>query len=701
LEFKQEILKTLENKQIQPMNLAEWIEYLGIHEIEKIKALEQTFQTLEKQLVLVSTKKQRYMLAEDAGIKIGKLSIHPKGFGFVSVEVGDDVFIPPELMNTAMHQDEVAIRVNQRQDGSVDGEVIKVIKRFTHQILGVIRVIKNKTVFIPQDARLGTDVRFTSSKALRLVEGHVVLAKILSYSSPMRVEGMQILGHINDPGVDILSVLIEKDIDPVFPKEVLKQAQDINQEVKLTDGRKDLTSQLIITIDGADAKDLDDAISIEKIDQGYRLGVHIADVSYYVTENSPLDIEAYHRGTSVYVVDRVVPMLPHVLSNGICSLNPDVNRYTQSCVMDINLQGEITDYQLFQSVIQSKYRMTYTKVNEIIEKDPQALNEYPEIIDMVKLMLQCSHIIRQRRQALGSIDFEMDEAKILIDEEGQITDIVKRERGEAERIIEDFMVSANECVAKHTRWSHIPSLYRVHENPSKKKLQAFSKILGILGYRLKGSLEDIKPQVLQKVLHHFNDNEKFPVVSRLLLRSMQKARYDVNAIGHFGLALEDYSHFTSPIRRYPDLIVHRMLRKYVFNGYDVTHLAEDEAKLKNIAEQSSFKERNAIDAEREIEDLKKAEYMEKRIGSIHQGVISGVTKFGFFVELPNTIEGLVHIQTLQDDYYDFDAAFLQLVGRNSKNIYSLGQKVKVKVKAANKALRTIDFVLIQTRNKRK
>jgi ribonuclease R len=700
MDLRLKIVDLLELREVSPMTIVEWAEYLGMTEEDKYAELQQTLNKLEDDVVLVRSKKERYLLAEDAGVKKGVLSINPKGFGFVSVEEGDDVYIPIDGIETAMSGDEVVVRVFQRQNGTSDGEIIRILKRNTFQILGTIRFIKKKLTFVAQDVRLGF-VRFVYPPKLKLVEGHVVLAKILKYERPMLVEGVEILGHINDPGVDILAVLMEYDIFPKFPQEALDMANAISKEVVIEEGRLDLTDKLTITIDGEDAKDLDDAITIEKVGDKYRLGVHIADVSYYVKENSPLDHEAFNRGTSVYVVDRVVPMLPHILSNGICSLNPNEKRYALSCIMDVESNGEVSDYQLTASVIESDYRMTYTDVNKMIHGDEETKGKFPALIEMVDLMFDCSTRIRTRREAMGAIDFEMEEAKILVDEQGHISQILKRERFEAEKLIEDFMVCANEIVAKHTKWSQVPSLYRIHEVPSKKKMQAYAKIVGLLGYKMKGSMDAVKPLALRKILEHFEGHDEFPVVSRMMLRSMQKAKYDPTPIGHFGLGLEDYTHFTSPIRRYPDLVVHRMLRKYVFGAPDIAKMAVDEERLKEIAEQSSFKERNAVDAEREIENMKKAEYMEEHIGMIADGVISGVTKFGFFVELENTIEGLVHIQSLEDDYYEFDAASMRLTGKNTRKEFRLGQKVRIKVKAANKAQRTVDFTYLPARKPKK
>lgn len=699
--LKQRIISMMEQRDVAPMSVTEWAEHLNMTSSDDFLLLQNTLKELEEDVEVVLSKKDRYILAEEAGVMKGTLSIHPKGFGFVDVQVGEDVYVSSNNMLDAMHKDEVIVRVNPSKEKLRDGEIIKVLKRNTQSIVGTMKTVKGKLWFIPTDERLKDKVIFKGGPSMKLVDGHMVVAKVTAYEPSIKVEAVRILGHENDPGVDVLSILLEKGIEPKFPQEVIDQANAYGESVDDIGHRRDLRDQMIITIDGEDAKDLDDAISIEQIENGYRLGVHIADVSHYVTENSPLDIEAYHRGTSVYVVDRVVPMLPHVLSNGLCSLNPHVDRYAISCVMEIDSAGEVTDYQIFPSVICSKYRMTYTKVNQMIDEDKASLNEYAEIVDMVNIMHECSLILRSRRDKLGSIDFEMDEAKIIIDDKGQIKDIQKRERFEAEKLIEDFMVLANECVARHTKWGHIPSLYRVHESPTKKKMQAFAKMASIMGYRLKGSLEDIHPTVLQKVLRHFEGDEKFPVISKLMLRSMQKAAYDPSPIGHFGLGLEDYTHFTSPIRRYPDLVVHRMLRKYVFDTSNFDKMSADEARLVDIAKQSSEKERNAVDAEREVEDMKKAEYMEKHVGMTAYGVISSVTKFGFFVELENTIEGLVHIQTLKDDYYVYDPVYHQLIGERTKKKFVLGQKVKIKVTGADKDAKTIDFRYLSEKRKRK
>ncbi|MGL5540839.1 MAG: ribonuclease R family protein, partial [Erysipelotrichaceae bacterium] len=423
---------------------------------------------------------------------------------------------------------------------------------------------------------------------------------------------------------------------------------------------------------------------------------HIADVSHYVTKNSPLDLEAYQRGTSVYVVDRVVPMLPHVLSNGICSLNPNVDRLTITCSMDIDTKGEVMAYQIYPSVIRSCERMTYRAVNEMIRRNEEMRTRYAHIVELVDNAYKCSRIIRKRRVKLGSIDFDTKEGKVLVDKKGRAVDVVVRERYEAEKLIEDFMVAANETVAAHTKWLELPSMYRIHESPDVKKMRDFVKIATVLGHKWKGSVSTVRPVQLQKMLQDAKNDPDYDVLANNMLRAMQKARYDGKCMGHFGLALQEYTHFTSPIRRYPDLVVHRMLHKYVFeHQLEPQTMQQDEQWIEEAAVQASLRERKAVDAERAVDDMKKAEYMEKHIGKTYEGVIGSITKFGIFVELENTVEGLVHISTLTDDYYVFEETTKRLVGRANQKTYKMGQKVKVKVVDASRYKRQIDFVIIK------
>ena len=664
--------------------------------------LNKVLNQLEDEYLIVRNKKDKYLLAHQARVYRGKISVNTKGKGFFDLE-NETIIIPKENLNGALDNDEVVVKlVNKKNDDL--GYVEKIIKRNTVKVIGTLTIVKKVVVVTLDEERLNNyKIKVVNADKFKLVNGLKALFKIVKYpyvnknrkSLIMEVAIEQIIGHKDDPGVDILSILLSYEIDPVFPEEVMNQVKEIPQEVSESckKGRKDLTHLDIVTIDGDDAKDFDDAISIEKTIHGYKLGVHIADVSYYVRKNTPLDIEARKRGTSTYVVDKVVPMLPHLLSNGICSLNPDVERLTLSCVMNVNHKGEIVDYDLFESVIKSKYRMTYNNVNKIFEGNKSVNKKYKDISHLFYLMRDCAKLIRKRRDLNGSIDFDKEEALIVVDDKGKVVDIKKRERRESENIIEDFMISANECVAKHLKHLSIPTLYRIHESPTSKKIEEFKRVSSLMGHTLKYKGSTLRPKDIQKYLNGLKDSEDYPVISTLMLRSMQKARYDAKPIGHFGLALEDYLHFTSPIRRYPDLIVHRMLKKYCFNhNYD--DLEKDEKLMCELAILTSERERASIDAERDVDSMKMAEYMLDHIGEVYEGIVSSVTTFGFFVELDNLIEGLVHIHTLRDDYYHFNESILSLIGENTAKRISLGQKVKVKVVGANKLARTIDFELV-------
>ena len=515
----------------------------------------------------------------------------------------------------------------------------------------------------------------------------------------VKAEVLEILGHKNDPGIDILSVVYKYDIVPEFAPDALAQAAEISTELDTEsyEGRRDLRGETIVTIDGEDAKDLDDAVHVRKLDNGnYLLGVSIADVSYYVTEGSPLDREAYFRGTSVYLVDRVIPMIPHRLSNGICSLNPQVDRLTITCEMEISPKGDIVNHEIFPSVIKTTERMTYHNVNLILKgEDEELMKRYESLIPMFELMYELSQILRQSRYERGSIDFDLDEAKIIVDEYGFPTGVELRDRGIAERIIEDFMLAANETVAEHFHWMDVPFIYRVHEHPKPEKLERFYKLARALGYEIKGTKDHVHPKALQMITEAVQGKPEHAAINTMMLRSLQKAKYSEESLGHFGLAAEFYTHFTSPIRRYPDLIVHRLIRRYLFEQ-DLSNdtLTYYNSIMPEIGVQTSKRERDAIDAEREVEDMKKAEYMTQFIDEEFEGVISSVTKWGMYVELPNTVEGLVHVNDLTDDFYEFDEDNLALVGRRTKTVYKLGDIVKVVVAAASKEERTIDFQLV-------
>lgn len=695
--MKEELLNLIALKS-QRLDIHGIMSAFHLHSTEEFVELNKMLNELEDEAEITRNSKDRYCLLEDVDMYKGTLVVNRKGFGFVDLQ-DMSIFIPARFMETAMNQDEVVVKRSVFPDGTAEGKVVRILKRNTKTLVGTFRGYKNLH-FEPDGLTSDVFVRVKNQYQYPIVPGTKAVAKILKYGDPMLVEITEILGHENDPGMDVTGILLSHGIQAEFPDEVQKQLEQFEDHVTETQmmGRRDLTDHLIITIDGKDAKDLDDAISMVKTETGYRLGVHIADVSSYVKENTPLDNEARARGTSVYVVDRVVPMLPQFLSNGLCSLHPGVIRLTVSCEMDIDEQGKVTGYELYPSYIQSSHRLTYDYVNQVLSGEVDEKNS--ALKEMLHIMHECSVKVRAQRFNKGAIDFDRDEAKILVDEDGDPVDIVPRERGEAERIIEDFMILANESVANHTRWLEIPSLYRVHEAPDAERIRDLSRITRILGYVLKGSAESIHPSALQKCLAWFKDQESFPVVSTIMLRSMSKARYDSKCLGHFGLGSEEYTHFTSPIRRYPDLIVHRMLHKYSFNTeLDLTKRFNDEILMEEIGMQTSVLERRAVDAERDVEDMKKAEFMEMFVGTVHEGIISGITKFGCFVQLANTVEGLVHVSNMDDDRYFFDPDSYSLIGNTTGNVYKLGDKVKIKVLSADKEKREIDFVFCKKREK--
>lgn len=696
MEIDQQILEIIQKQNYRGLDVKHFARVLGMEDSESFKLLCKELNRLEDEHILYTDQAHRYFTGEQMGYFTGTLKINAKGFGFVEAEE-TSVYISRDSLGLAMQNDKVVARVWENMDGTREGEIIKIIEHNTKLVVGTIKKKEGKTFFLPDAFMNNRRFKIINLEDFHLVNDSKVLVRIDRYDATLTAHIEKEVGFKYDPGVDILSILYEHDIWPDFPEAVLKEITKIPDHVLESDkkGRRSLLDKQIITIDGEDARDLDDAISVEKIEKGYRLGVHIADVSYYVREGMEVNSEAYARGTSVYVTDRVVPMLPHALSNGICSLNPKVERLTLTCMMDIDSQGEVMHYEIFPSYIKTTERMTYTKVNEILAGDEEAVNEYAHIVKLCENMQALSNIIRRRRVQLGSIDFDTREAKILVNEQGKPTDIVLRERGIAEMMIEDFMIAANETVAAHMKWMEVPSIYRIHETPDPKKMREFARTALSLGYTLKADVNHVYPKQLQEFLAQAKGDDQYPVLSTFMLRSMQKARYDNHCIGHFGLALQDYLHFTSPIRRYPDLIVHRMLHKYYFDqSHDVEKLKKDEGWVEDCAKQCSERERIAVEAERDVDDMKKAEYMERYIGAKFEGVISGITKFGMFVELDNTVEGLVHISSLQDDYYHYDDIGKCLRGEHTGNKYVMGQKVKVQVIDANRFKKQVDFEII-------
>ncbi|MEG0240728.1 ribonuclease R [Anaerorhabdus sp.] len=702
-QLKDKILTLIENSKLGTYDIEKLAKELDCTSTSDFIMLNKTLNQLEDDYIIARNPKNFFLTAIQAGIYVGKISINRKGFGFLDLDANNSIYISLDDLKGAMDKDEVVVKLFKI--GSNEGEVVKILTRNTEVCIGTFYVRKTGITVELDDERLKGRIIVRNLAKFRVVSGTKAQFKIIKIlKNTIELEITQLLGHRDDPGVDVLSILLQHDIHNEFPDEALKQAEAISQEVlpEQKIGRRDCTNMIVVTIDGDDSKDFDDAISIAAEDKNYRLWVHIADVSYYVTENSPLDVEAVSRGTSTYVTDRVVPMLPHVLSNGICSLNPKVERLTITCEMLIDENGEVTSYEIYPSYIRSTERMTYNNVNKILAKDEILCRKYEHLGDLFLMMENCAKRIRKNREKNGAIDFDKEEAKIIVDKSGKVQDIQLRERGESERIIEDFMICANVTVAKHMKWLEIPSLYRVHEQPLAKKLREFAKVALIMGHKFKGNMEDIRPLEVQKCLNEFKDEPEFPVISTLMLRSMQKAKYDSKCLGHFGLALDEYLHFTSPIRRYPDLIVHRMLRKYSFNQcLDVNEIKNDELKMEKLGLETSERERASIEAERDVEDMKKAEFMQNKIGLTFDAVISSVTKFGFFVELPNTVEGLVHVQSLNDDYYHYDETGYQLIGERTGTIYKLGQEVRVKLIDANKEKQTIDFIIHKDKKKKK
>ena len=667
---------------------------------DKLTELIDTINSLLKDYEIVMNKKQKYFLSKYFNIYKGILRINKKGFGFVDTnDLENDIYISKYNLNSAMDGDEVLVKFDEAKS---EGNILRIIKHGMKELIGTVRRNSRFHYYVePDSEKINERLTVTNLDEFNLVDGHKVRIAITKYE-PLTGEIEQIIGHEKEPGVDVLSKLYEFNIFPEFNDAVERQLDTVPEEVSEEElvNREDWRNEWTCTIDGDDSKDFDDAISIKRLDTGYELAVHIADVSYYVEENTAIDMEAYSRGTSVYVVDRVIPMLPFQLSNGICSLNPNVDRLTLSCIMEFSFSGNLLDYRIVESVINSNERMTYSNVNKILDEDEVLLKEYEHCADKFFIMYELANKIRYDREERGAIDFDTTESKFKVDENGKVLDISKRERGEAERIIEDFMIAANECIATHMKNLDLPCLYRIHEQPEPKRVREFMAISRTLGYPFKGNANNVYIKEYQRLLANAKGTDEYSILSTFMLRSMSKARYDVNCVGHFGLGSEFYTHFTSPIRRYPDLIVHRSIRKYIFNHkLDPEVLANDLIKLEDIAIQTSNQERNAIDAERAVEDMKMAEFFEDKIGNEYEGIITSVTNFGMFVELPNTVEGLVHISNLWDDYYYFDKEHLSLIGELKHRTYRLGDHVRVKVQNASKRTSTIDFVVVNKKKK--
>lgn len=695
-EMKAEILALLASKHYQPMDLAQLQAYFKKEtDVQFLKALV----ALEEEKKIMRSKNNRYHLPSELSIFKGKVMMNKKGFAFVTLEDQDDeVYVSKENLHGAYHEDVVMVRITcERLDQNPEGEVVEIVSRGMKRVVGLVCRQGQKLFLASDDPKYPSRIVLDQERTLGAMPGHKVVVEMDQYEPKCKGHIVKIIGHKNDPGVDIQSVIERYDVDVEFSQEVYQEIEHLPSSVQAEElvGRRDLRSWQIVTIDGDDAKDLDDAISLTKDEKGhYHLGVHIADVSHYVKENTALDRSAVERGTSIYLVDRVIPMLPHKLSNGICSLNPHEDRLTISCLMEINEDGEVVNHEIVPSVIHSSLRMTYHYANAVLnrEKFPK---EYRDFIQMLDQANELAKLLTKKRFSRGAINFDTKEAKVLLDEKGKVKDIVIRERGDAEMLIESFMLVANETVAEHMHWLDLPYIYRVHEKPLLKKLQKLMTTLGPLGYHLHGSLVDIHPNALAALLAQSENTPEHSLVSTMALRCMQKARYSEECLGHFGLADEYYTHFTSPIRRYPDLLGHRLLHTFLFDQRtDPETIASYEDKIPPLADQSSQREMVAVDLERDVEDMKKAEYMASHIGETFDGIISSVTRFGFFVELENTVEGLVHISELKDDYYEFDDFKNRLVGQMSRKTYGLLDSVKIKVLKVNKVEGTIDFTVV-------
>lgn len=706
------ILTFMRDEAYKPLTVQELEEAFGITDAAAFKEFVKALVAMEEQGLVVRTRSNRYGVPEKMNLVRGKVSGHAKGFAFVVPDdpALDDIFIPPSEMKNAMHGDTVLVRVHADSSGARrEGTIVRILERGVTEVVGTYTESKYFGFVIPDDKKIVNDIFIPKHAANGAVEGHKVVVRLTSYpQGRMSAEGevVKILGHKNDPGVDILSIIHKYGLPLQFPDEVIEHANRISDTITEKDlqGRRDLRDQMIVTIDGEDAKDLDDAVTVTKLANGhYKLDVHIADVSYYVEEGSPIDREAYERGTSVYLVDRVIPMIPHRLSNGICSLNPKVDRLTISCEMEIDERGEVVSHEIFQSVIRTTERMTYSDVNKIlVDKDEELRKKYAPLVPMFELMAELAEILRNKRMKRGAIDFDFKEAKVLVDENGKPYDVVLRERSVAERLIEEFMLVANETVAEHFHWLNVPFIYRVHEDPKPEKLQRFLEFITNFGYVVKGTGNHIHPRALQEILEAVRGEPEEMLISTVMLRSMKQARYDAESLGHYGLSTDFYTHFTSPIRRYPDLIVHRLIRTYLINGQMDEQTQQKWAeKLPDIAEHASNMERRAVEAERETDDLKKTEFMEDKIGMEFDGIISSVTNFGLFVELPNTVEGLVHVSYLTDDYYRYDERSYAMIGERTGKVYRIGDQITVRVINVNKDERIVDFEIVGMKDRRR
>lgn len=709
------LLNFMRETAYKPMTYQELEQHFAIKDAHEFREFLKLLNELEQSGKIILTSTQRYGVPERMNLLRGRLQAHAKGFAFLIPDDREhpDVYIHANDLKSAMNGDIVLIRISSKSSdgGKMEGEVVRIVTRAVTQVVGVFQNHEAYGFVLPDDKRINRDIFIPKHAINGAVDGVKVVVKLVSYPEGRAAaegEVVEILGHKDDPGVDILSIIHKHQLPEGFPEEVLAEADGapdaITEEEIVQQGRRDLRGLNIVTIDGEDAKDLDDAVNVERLPNGnYRLGVHIADVSYYVRDRSELDKEAYNRGCSVYLVDRVIPMLPHRLSNGICSLNPQVDRLTMSCEMEFNEQMKVVKHDIFTSVIRTKERMTYNNVRKIlVDEDPKLIERYSDLVEDFRLMRELALKLRNRRMRRGAVDFDFVESKVIVDENGKPVDIVKRERSIAEQIIEEFMLAANETVAEHFHWLKVPFIYRIHEDPDQEKLQNFMAFAANFGHQVKGRGNSIHPRALQNLLEAIQGTKEQTVLSTMMLRSMKQAKYDAESTGHFGLAAEYYSHFTSPIRRYPDLVIHRVIREVLENGGALDEKRHEvlAGRMADIAQQSSERERVAVDAERDTEALKKAEFMLDKVGEEFEGIISSVTSFGMFIELENTVEGLIRLSAMTDDYYHFDEGHMALIGERTSKVYRIGDDVKVRVAKVNMDDHTIDFEMVDMKPRR-
>lgn len=716
-QFKQAIIDYIEQDNRESIEVNDVTNKFNNHDSAQFKRQVKALAALEREEKIEMIGDGRLRLKRLPDSLVGTFSGTDRGFGFVMVEDEgiDDIFVPAKATKLAFDGDTVEVEITEAPDPSggrsAEGKITRIIERKTEQVIGEFIPYTDDEIanynlygYVKAKLKKGPEhIIQIEMNGLNPTRGEIVSVDITHYPAykgeDMRGVVTETIGHKDEPGIEILSIVHKHNIRSEFPDEVLAEAEQVPDQISAADlkGRRDLRGQQIITIDGADAKDLDDAVTVERLDNGhFQLGVHIADVSHYVREDSALDKEAFERGTSSYLTDRVIPMLPQRLSNGICSLHPKVDRLTLSCEMEINQQGNVVAYDIFPSVIRSVERMTYEAVNHILEeKHPQTRKQYQSLVPMLEEMAELHHILEQKRRHRGAIDFDSDEAKIIVDKDGKAIDIELRERRVGERLIESFMLAANETVSEHYSKADLPILYRVHEQPDESKMKRFLEFITTFGLTAQASKDSITPKDLQGVMDRIKDEPYEAVISMLLLRSMQQARYDVDPIGHYGLGADYYSHFTSPIRRYPDLILHRLIHYYDEVGCSQQDKKRWESRLSDIAKHSSEAERRAIDAERETDELKKTEFMADKVGQEFMGTIISITGFGMFIQLPNTVEGLVHVSMMDDDYYRFDEDHLVMIGERTGKVFRIGQPIKVKLMRADVEEVQIDFSIVE------